>query len=140
MWLRKSNIEDCFLAANKNKNYQAYVKNNNPDTSLCRYEFLEIFIRIGILKYTNPKADVYCGSKLKATSTPFSIPINNLQLNSWIIQSKNVKNIKLKMDLSLEGIIYINQEYQNVQKIIIKGFKNYLMCINVGRQNRDLLL
>jgi hypothetical protein len=49
--LKLSDIDVEFIATNVTSNYQGKLKHMNPDRHLCRFEFMELIVRLAITKY-----------------------------------------------------------------------------------------
>jgi hypothetical protein len=46
--MKLSDIDVEFIATNVTSNYEGKLKYMNPDRHLCRFEFLELLVRLGI--------------------------------------------------------------------------------------------
>ena len=53
--LKLSDIDVEFIATNVSANYEGKIKSMNPDRHLCRFEFLELIVRLAITKYKKQK-------------------------------------------------------------------------------------
>lgn len=53
--VKLSDIDVEFIATNVSSNYQGKLKVMNPDRHLCRFEFLELIVRLAITKYKKNK-------------------------------------------------------------------------------------
>lgn len=54
-FLKLSDIDVEFIATNVSSNYQGKLKYMNPDRHLCRFEFLELIVRLAITKFKKSK-------------------------------------------------------------------------------------
>ena len=74
-------VDTLFVAVNFEDNSNGYDGDDNPDKLLCRYEFLEILIRIAAEKYIKTKKCTTYTEAFKAILNDFVYPY--YKTGSW---------------------------------------------------------